>query len=487
MLIVFYGKQFGAFRCIYCAIHIFFTFNRILMKKLHFLFLGIFLSPVLFAQQKQVYDEVADATDLKQYKTYYWGNSESQNLQMPIPAVTPTSQQTSSNPSPSSEDSMQTIMQEDTTPSRDTPPEMKAENPGGMTMDSTAMDTASAETQNPQPAGEAEIKEEGSMVTDTTQQDTARTQSSLMNAPTEDAIKEANTTPAAPDTTRQNAQQSESASDPLVLAEDNPNQDTLRVRTGIPKPNSSNKQRPADMAQSKPQNRPPQDTSQISTGVAQMEEITRSPADSVQSANPGLQDSLRQSTQSQRNKNDMADGHPKRVADQLAPDLEMDADAQVDEESENKGLEAAQPQVNQGVISEDAQLEEKMIQNAIIYEFDVLGLDLQENNPDLMIYYRVIDKKANQPQRTADTATSDRSGMADTLKEGTLMVSVVDSKQGKAVWTGYVKDALQPNSELREQQKNIRQSISAAMDTFAARVNFDNIPYTRSQDKSNDN
>lgn len=58
------------------------------------------------------------------------------------------------------------------------------------------------------------------------------------------------------------------------------------------------------------------------------------------------------------------------------------------------------------------------------------------------------------------------------------MVSIVRTKDGKAVWSGYVIDGIDSEASLREQQKDARQAISAAMEVFMAHVNFEDTPTT---------
>ena len=124
-----------------------------------------------------------------------------------------------------------------------------------------------------------------------------------------------------------------------------------------------------------------------------------------------------------------------------------------------------------------------MVEDAVEYEIDTYNYNMEKENPDMLINYMVFDQKYNDEVGYMPGFRIDEDfGMDDNIlkdiKDGSMMVSTVRTKDGKAVWSGYVVDGVDPEASLREQQKDARQAISAAMEVFMAHVNFEDIPTT---------
>jgi hypothetical protein len=129
------------------------------------------------------------------------------------------------------------------------------------------------------------------------------------------------------------------------------------------------------------------------------------------------------------------------------------------------------------------QLLSSMVENAIEYEMDTYNYNMEKENPDMLINYMVFDQKYSDEVGYMPGFRLDEDfGMDDNIlkdiKDGSMMVSMVRTKDGKAVWSGYVIDGIDPEASLREQQKDARQAISAAMEVFMAHVNFEDITST---------
>ncbi len=125
-----------------------------------------------------------------------------------------------------------------------------------------------------------------------------------------------------------------------------------------------------------------------------------------------------------------------------------------------------------------------MVENAIAYEMDVYDYDMDQENPDMLINYMIFDQAYNDkvgymPGYRIDEDFGMDNNILDDIKDGSLMVSVVRTEDGKAVWSGYVLDGIDPKANLRQQQKDARQAVSAAMEVFMANVNFEDTPSTR--------
>ena len=130
------------------------------------------------------------------------------------------------------------------------------------------------------------------------------------------------------------------------------------------------------------------------------------------------------------------------------------------------------------------QLLNNMVENAIAYEMDVYNYDLNQENPDMLVNYMIFDKAYNDKVGYMPGFRLDEDfGMDDNIlkdiKDGSLMISVVRTEDGKAVWTGYVIDGIDPKGDLRKQQKDTRQAVSAAMESFMATVNLEDTPTSR--------
>ena len=135
------------------------------------------------------------------------------------------------------------------------------------------------------------------------------------------------------------------------------------------------------------------------------------------------------------------------------------------------------------VVSEN-QLLNNMVENAIAYEMDVYNYDQKEEKADMLINYMIFDQAYNDkvgymPGFRIDEDFGMDNNILDDLKDGSMMVSVVRTEDGKAVWSGYVTDGIDVSAGLGEQQKDARQVVSAIMESFVANVNFEDAPTTR--------
>lgn len=123
-------------------------------------------------------------------------------------------------------------------------------------------------------------------------------------------------------------------------------------------------------------------------------------------------------------------------------------------------------------------LHSSMVQNAIVHEFDTYGYDFNTENPELLINYMIFDEKYNEKYGyykdpyTVDQNVGEENILAQ-LEDGSLVVSMIDPDNGKALWVGYVPDAVEPEDNLRKQQIDIRNSVANVLESFMASSNFD--------------
>ena len=124
------------------------------------------------------------------------------------------------------------------------------------------------------------------------------------------------------------------------------------------------------------------------------------------------------------------------------------------------------------------QLIGSMLENAISYEMDVYNYRMDKEKPEMLINYMVFDQKYSDkvgymPGFRIDEDFGMDDNILNDVKDGSIAITVVRIKDGKAVWSGYVTDGIDPSASLREQQRDARQVASAIMEAFMADVNFD--------------
>ena len=123
-------------------------------------------------------------------------------------------------------------------------------------------------------------------------------------------------------------------------------------------------------------------------------------------------------------------------------------------------------------------LNSKMVQNAIVHEFDTYGYDLKSENPDVLVNYMIFDSEYNdkygyyKDPYTVDQEVGQDNILAQ-LEDGSLVVSMVDPDDGKSVWIGYAPDAIDPDDNLRQQQIDVRNAVADILETYMATANFD--------------
>ncbi|WKN32818.1 DUF4136 domain-containing protein [Porifericola rhodea] len=127
-------------------------------------------------------------------------------------------------------------------------------------------------------------------------------------------------------------------------------------------------------------------------------------------------------------------------------------------------------------------LQNTMVQNAIVHEFDTYGYDFNTENPDVLISYVIFDEKYNEKYGYyKDPYTVDQNvgeeNILEQLEEGSLVVSAINPDTGEALWVAYVAEAVEPDDNLRNQQIDIRSSVANVIEDFVATSNFDDTTY----------
>lgn len=98
-------------------------------------------------------------------------------------------------------------------------------------------------------------------------------------------------------------------------------------------------------------------------------------------------------------------------------------------------------------------------------------------NPDLLVTYRVLERKAQFRGYKDDTATKINSGEirqpSDTvtyaLEPGTLMVALIDTKTSQLVWEGFAS-GLAKNSGFTTDETQVKQAVNLIFEKFKYRA-----------------
>ena len=111
-----------------------------------------------------------------------------------------------------------------------------------------------------------------------------------------------------------------------------------------------------------------------------------------------------------------------------------------------------------GSAADSAAMLDETVRDAIQTHLRAQGYKLNQRRPDLLISYRVFDGAMrftgyNQPDlmqwmrkdavEDEETPTDERQGydrVRDLLNDGTLLITLIDHKNGRAVWQGYASN-----------------------------------------------
>ena len=112
----------------------------------------------------------------------------------------------------------------------------------------------------------------------------------------------------------------------------------------------------------------------------------------------------------------------------------------------------------------------EIIKNAINYEMDVKGLEWDPENPDLLVNFHIFNKGYDEEYYLGTAPYEyrymDKQEIMDNIKDGTVVISLIDQESGKSVWEGYATIAVEESESLRQQQADIRQAVSAIFDRY---------------------
>lgn len=125
-----------------------------------------------------------------------------------------------------------------------------------------------------------------------------------------------------------------------------------------------------------------------------------------------------------------------------------------------------------GVLIFNNESARKMIQEAIRVNLQSKGYTMNEDNPDMLIGFQVLEQQADFTTYTGyettylglDTVRTEENLEEVTVGPGTLLINITDTETSAVAWQGYAPGALDDESVKSEQ--SIRSAVSEIMSEF---------------------
>lgn len=119
----------------------------------------------------------------------------------------------------------------------------------------------------------------------------------------------------------------------------------------------------------------------------------------------------------------------------------------------------------------------KQIKDAVSYAMDGRGYQLTRQNPDLIVNFRVFDKPTTIKGYTGSNSgyfnANEVQGLGDEqdiqVKEGTILVNIIDTKTSQAVWRGLASGLTSDNAFNRQESK-VREAVNLIFNKYAYRA-----------------
>jgi hypothetical protein len=118
-----------------------------------------------------------------------------------------------------------------------------------------------------------------------------------------------------------------------------------------------------------------------------------------------------------------------------------------------------------------------VIRDAVKAEMLGLGYQLQSQEPDLIVNFRVFDKpvtlKGYEGYGTAYWSDQRYREASDTasykVEAGTLLVSMADRESGKVVWQGFASGLIENDAFIKDEGK-IREAVNLIFEEYNQRA-----------------
>lgn len=117
-----------------------------------------------------------------------------------------------------------------------------------------------------------------------------------------------------------------------------------------------------------------------------------------------------------------------------------------------------------------------LIMTSIDNEMEAKGYREEQGQPDLLVTYRVLERKARLKGYINDYPTmvgsqevrEPQDTVTYTLEPGTLMVSLIDRESGQVVWDGFASGLMQNDTFVREEEK-VKQAVHLIFEEYKHR------------------
>ncbi|UII32624.1 DUF4136 domain-containing protein [Fulvivirga ulvae] len=113
------------------------------------------------------------------------------------------------------------------------------------------------------------------------------------------------------------------------------------------------------------------------------------------------------------------------------------------------------------------------IRDAIKYELDVRGYDMAGANPDLLINFKVFEKPTQFQGYTGheevlgnDEVREEEDFRTYNLKEGTLLIQMLDKEKGTIVWQGYASGIIDDDDMFDRDPVKIKDAVEQIFNRF---------------------
>ncbi|MBT1697866.1 DUF4136 domain-containing protein [Fulvivirgaceae bacterium PWU4] len=117
------------------------------------------------------------------------------------------------------------------------------------------------------------------------------------------------------------------------------------------------------------------------------------------------------------------------------------------------------------------------VRDAVKAELMGLGYKLNPDSPDLLVNFRVFDKpvrlRGTEGYGTSYWGNDQYRSISDTtsyaVEAGTLLISLVDRKEGAIVWQGFASGLIDNNQFIKDEGK-IREAVNMIFDEYGLRA-----------------
>lgn len=162
-------------------------------------------------------------------------------------------------------------------------------------------------------------------------------------------------------------------------------------------------------------------------------------------------------------------GHPAYSQDLVAMDERLDTSF---EDYKTFGWTSSAKSASSEEFFNDVVLK-STIRDAIKYELDARGYNMAGANPDLLINFKVFEKPTKFQGYTGyeevlgnDEVREEEDFRTYNLKEGTLLIQMLDKEKGTIVWQGYASGIMDDDNMFDRDPTKIKDAVEQIFNKF---------------------